>query len=135
MRTINNTKYCQANTFILIDSDMYKNEILPLNLFAIILLGLIFPLILSFFLIKGYRQKNLKKISFERKLGILYLEYKEKHFYWELIIIFLKITTVVLSIKLSNYYKVKGIFVVFLLVTYLFFLFKVLPYKTKTLNT
>lgn len=86
-RKVNGEEYCFANIFILKDSDFYKYEIVPLNICMVIFLGFVFPLVLALFLIKGHKNKRLKRVAFERKLGILYLEYKEKNYYWELIII------------------------------------------------
>lgn len=87
IREVNGVKYCYKNTFIKIDSDFYNNEVLPLNVTIIVLSALVFPLVLTKVLLKAKLRKNLNKVSFQRKIGVLYLEYKKKNFYWELIII------------------------------------------------
>lgn len=91
IRTINGIDYCYANTFIEADTDFYTKEIVPYNLCVVILLGFIFPAVLTLFLWYGKKKKITNKLYFTRKLGILYLEYKDKVVFWELLLIFLVI--------------------------------------------
>lgn len=59
IRSVNGVKYCYANTFILIDSDFYRNEIIPLNAIIILVLGIVFPLALGMLLVMGKRKNKL----------------------------------------------------------------------------
>lgn len=49
-------------------------------------------------LLRRQQVKNtLQRISIQRRLGILYIEYQDKNYYWELTIILFKIIIVVLT--------------------------------------
>lgn len=88
-RNIDGIEYCLANTFIKIDSSFYKKEVFPLNVTILIIFTLVFPLFLAILLLTAHKKRTLKHISVQRKIGALYQEYKDHHFYWELLLIIL----------------------------------------------
>lgn len=133
-RNINGEDYCYANTYIKIDSDIYQNELKPYNITIMVLLGLGLPVTLSVILYRAIKYKYYNGIGYQRKMGILYLEYKKTNIYWEIIIMVLKVLCVVISSVLQDYQAVKGIFIIFILIGYLFLCLKKWPYKTRHLN-
>lgn len=134
IRTYNGIDYCSANTYIKIDSDLYQKEIMPLNILSAILIGLVFPFLLILLLTLGKRKQILKTVKFKREAGILFLEYKNQLFLWEIVIIFKKIIIVLLRNYLENYPNLQGKITTFLLGLYLVICLKFQPYKTKVLN-
>lgn len=54
-----------------------------------VLLGLGLPVTLSVILYRAIKYKYYNGIGYQRKMGILYLEYKKTNIYWEIIIMVL----------------------------------------------
>lgn len=59
VRTVNGVDYCFSNTSILIDSDYFRTNVLPLNIVVVVLLGVVFPIILTVFMVMGKRNNRL----------------------------------------------------------------------------
>lgn len=84
---------------------------------------------------KGQKLTLLDKLNFRRKYGILYLEYKYKYCYWEIILMFLKVIIIILD-AVFNYdlIMVNNLLISVFIFLYFFILLKILPYRTKGLN-
>ncbi|KRX10671.1 Pectin lyase fold/virulence factor [Pseudocohnilembus persalinus] len=85
-RKIEGESYSQQDTNIKCWESYFWFPIFPVNLLLVLLAGVIFPLILFLILKNGIKQKRLNSLQFQRKYGILYLEYKNNYGYWEILI-------------------------------------------------
>lgn len=46
------------------DSDFYRNEIVPINVITIILVGIVFPIFLGVILVLGKKNNKHKRLDF-----------------------------------------------------------------------
>ncbi|KRX10670.1 Pectin lyase fold/virulence factor [Pseudocohnilembus persalinus] len=81
--------YSSADLEINCAESYFKNNIMPVNISILLFTGFIVPLILFFKLNQGLKNNSFERLSFQRKFGILFMEYDRKHYYWELLIIFI----------------------------------------------
>lgn len=61
-REVNNKQYSLGDSNILCDSDFYKNDILPINIGVLAVLGLIIPLMIGFWLYQGNKSEKIGTI-------------------------------------------------------------------------
>lgn len=61
---------------------------MPYNIIILLILGFIFPFSLLTLLVKGKKSNKLNSTLFKKKAGILYMEYRNNTYYWEIINIF-----------------------------------------------
>lgn len=84
-REINGKRYSTADTYIECDGNFYKSYILPVNLSMILFITIIIPFAITVVLYKNKENSKMKHVNIQRKYGILYLEFSEKNYLWELI--------------------------------------------------
>lgn len=88
----------------------------------------------AFLLLTGIR-KQLDKIESREKLGFLYRGYRKDYYFWEIIIMYRKITLICISVFISSYGIIAQALIVFIiLVSFLFFNMKREPFQTRVLN-
>lgn len=86
-RKIGSHSYSEGDLNIDCDSVFYKDTIFPINTALVSILGLVIPFNLGYNLWKNKKKKELYTYMYQRKFGILYLEYKESSFFWEIYIL------------------------------------------------
>lgn len=79
-------------------------------------------------------RKFLDKIETRECLGFLYRGYRKEFYYWEVIIMYRKITLIFISVFVSTYGVAQALIVFILLIAFLFVNMKKIPFQTIALN-
>lgn len=80
---IGNTYYSKADVSIECFDDFYYQNIFPLNVVVIVLVGLVIPCVLMYFLKKKRKLDNTESYNFQRSYGILFLDLRKPCILWE----------------------------------------------------
>ena len=100
---------------------------------GILIWGIGIPL--SAFLFLYYSRTKLQDLNTKEKFGFLYNGYRERHYYWESVIMFRKVAMIFITVLLSSLGRiVQALAVILLLINFLFFTIRKKPYQTRRLN-
>ncbi|KRX10337.1 Pectin lyase fold/virulence factor [Pseudocohnilembus persalinus] len=90
-KEVSEKKYSLGDSNIQCDSNFYKYTIVPINTVLLVLIAFVVPMILNFKIRKMQKLNKLDDLNFSKKYGIIFSEYKKKHYYWEQVITYLKL--------------------------------------------
>ena len=116
----------------------HKKWSLSLGLIGLILLGFCFPLYLLGKLIHYNRNNKLKNMNVRFKFGYFYYAFKEKYYFWDIVILVRRFLIIFINIYFFNSINNKELFpvciILALLVIALFIHNEAMPYNLTNFN-
>ncbi|KAL4466491.1 hypothetical protein ABPG72_016632 [Tetrahymena utriculariae] len=123
---IGSTYYLNADYSLECYNKEYFKHLYTFIFPSIFVFALVIPSI--FFVILNQNKTNLNKVSFKLAFGFMYLEYKEKYFYWECLKMAQK-TIFMFIISFLNYTPLlQGYFIIVFLMIYMILCYRNQPY-------
>jgi len=124
--------FLSAHPYWSCDTDKYSFYANYLAIPNLLLWGLILPL--AIFLILFVNRHNLQKSKLRTSLGVLFVDLKDKYFYWGVILMVLKVALSILAYGLQDNGEISIFIALLLLWIYQTLVRALKPYKTQAYN-
>lgn len=96
-RKVGGNYFSLADPYLRCDGDYFAYPVLPFNLLMIFLMGILIPVVLLLKLRQKYKNKKLNNTNNMRIYGFFYNELKLSSFYWDFILMAVKINVAFIS--------------------------------------
>ncbi|KRX02998.1 Pectin lyase fold/virulence factor [Pseudocohnilembus persalinus] len=133
-RDIDGIQYSTADLGINCSESFYKGTVLPISLLGTFIFGIVFPFFCIYRLYQGSKKQLLGTLTFQKKYGVLFIECKQQHYYWEIISMLMKVCAVIISIIFNDKPSLKGSLICLVLMIYSKVCQKKYPYVSNKLN-
>ncbi|KRX08959.1 Pectin lyase fold/virulence factor [Pseudocohnilembus persalinus] len=125
--------YASFNSSVKCGDETYTGLILPVNVIILLIFTVLLPLIILQRIIKHKKELH-DSVKVLRTYGFIYLEHKRTRYYWEFVVMLLKIVIVIIQNIFKTEIYIKSAVTCMVILCYAYIVLYMQPFQTKSMN-